>query len=580
MTIHYHKAMVITSRAPLYRSHDVWGTGGWLPVSEREVLDWMTLIASLGWECVLMHPDELNRETGQLAAVRWVILADDLSDLQQMKHNELLEILANFPLLVIGHVSGAFKKYIPDIQGTHTLHTIKGRKLTYRDSTGVKSWTTRNEIECNVLSSQRHAAPVLTLEHAVIGTRFHSGRARFICLGFQSSEARDAEGVFTEILKEILISESREPVAWYELSNTLLLRMDDPGSAQRVYDRNLNAQTLDHEGWSAIGEILREHGARLSVGYVPAWVDDGEPSYGRLFVKGAQVARVPGKAHPSRHVRYERKEKGQALEVFDQEQEFLALNKLIAQGIASAELHGYTHVFPDKKAWLEAGDRYTNVSWFREFGRSATQYAAQLPAAEHPLEKGMKLFTEQFHRSPSTLIFPGEEFTVNAVKRAWQTGIRMIGSYYLAMPICDQLCWNHYICSPYLDRAHPSFFDHALPVVGYFHDFDITQKGIGWFSAHLDAWVAAGARHFIDYAGLASLFDSKLSLQETPMGLSLLRSGSHAEQQAFMARVGIYVPRSGWRRELRIPGGRNTLNLEQSETEIIHSEISNQWHGS
>lgn len=570
MKIHHHRAILLTTNADQLRTNEVLGTGGWLPYDEREVLDWMTLIASLGWECVLLDPDELITDSDRLASVNWVIVSKDIADLNENKRSRLQEKLALFPVVVISHTVGTIS----------ATTSVMGSRLKYLHEAGARKWTCQNEVTCYPIHPETNAAPLLWIDDLVIGTRSHVGNAKFILLGFHSSEARDAEGLFSALLKEVLIGESLQPVAWFEWANTLLLRMDDPGSPQRVNDHKLNARTLTDAEWAGIGNILHERGARLSIGYVPAWVDDGDASYGELSVEGEQVERVPGKVYPSPFVRYKQNSPKDSFYIYDLQQEFHGIRKLIDEGSVSAELHGYTHMFPDIQAWLEADDRHTNVSWFREFGRSATRFTAQLPQSDQPLEKGIKLFRKLFRRTPSTIIFPGEEFTVHAVKDAWKKGIRMVGSYYLAMPIGNQLCWNHYICAPYLDRAQASFFDHSLPVVGYFHDFDITQNGLPWFSQHLDKWRALGARHYIDYAGFASVISTRLSLCEAAEGYTLIREGVLTERDTASIRVGIYIPGIHKRWEVPMPAGQSVLKLETAHPEIIHSKTSERWHAS
>jgi hypothetical protein len=541
------------------------GTGGWIPADEREVLDWMTLVASLGWECMLVAPEEILSNAAPLVSSAWVVLSEDLAGMDDAKRESLLGLLSLYRTVVIGCMSTLLNGRSVSEISSREAFSVKGRQLTYLSRGGSGAWTCRNEVSCVAVPPAFGEEPVLWLETAVIGTCYISGEARFIRLGFRASEARDSEGCFSALLKEMMISECLTPVSWFEWSNTLLLRMDDPGSPQRVNDHELIARTLTDAEWAGIGKILSQRGARLSVGYVPAWVDDGDVSYGELSVKGERVTRVPGTIYPSPYISYRRSGPFHAPLLYDLEEEFRGILKLIREGCVSTELHGYTHMFPDVQAWLQAEDRYSNISWFREFGRKATRFAAQLPEAEHPLEKGIRLFMELFKRMPSTMIFPGEEFTVAAVHAARQKGIKMIGSYYLGMPVEGQLCWNHYICAPYLDRAQASCFDHALPVVGYFHDFDIAQKGLEWLSTHLDTWIDQGASHFIDYAGLCAILSRRFTFSSEADQYRIVWKGHPEMEEAPAVRMGIHIPGSGIRGEVHIPSMKGSYDFTKDD---------------
>jgi hypothetical protein len=568
MIIHNHKAIILTVHAERIRFESVLGTGGWVPPEEREALDWMTLLASLGWEVRVMHPNEIIVSPDKLTQVQWVIGSSDLSMLPQQEGKELIRIASMHSLLFVAQ-ENSIRSFLEDSSAmliSDELNEVSGRKLRFVSSTEVHTWDCRKLFTCTGWKVPVHARGSLFLDDTVIGYTIREGKADVLLLGFHVGAARDAEGVFSAIIKEMLIDACATPVAWVEWSNTMLLRMDDPGSAQRIYDLKFAAsRTLSSHEWGSIGNILRERDACLSVGYVPAWVDDGLPENGRLQVNGKEVGRVPGKRYPSPYVQYEKFMPALGPVVCNYEDEFSGMIDLIREGIISAELHGYTHIFPDLDAWLHSEDRMTNVAWYREFGRRATAYTESLSSDEHPLTRGIRLFKELFQRNPSTLIFPGEEFTVSAVRQAKERGIRQIGSYYLAMPVNDQFCWNMHICSPYLDRADPSHFDHALPVVGYFHDLDIIEKGVHWLSENLDAWIGNGANHFIDYAGLCAILSGRFSFSSEADQYRIVWKGHPAMGEAPAVRMGIHIPGSGIRGEITIPSMKGWYDFTKDE---------------
>jgi len=181
--------------------------------------------------------------------------------------------------------------------------------------------------------------------------------------------------------------------------------------------------------------------------------------------------------------------------------------------LADIEVHGFTHLHPDRMLWANSADRYTNISWFREFGREKIDYLKKHPDHEHPLLAGINAIRKYFDTNCSTLICPGDEFTNDVLNKVLQTKLLMVSSYYLAIRIGKQLCWSQHICAPYLDTAEAKWFDSPLPVVGYFHDFDVSINGTGWFKKNLKAWENAGAKNMIDFREAAGRLSHLLSAE-------------------------------------------------------------------
>ncbi len=139
-------------------------------------------------------------------------------------------------------------------------------------------------------------------------------------------------------------------------------------------------------------------------------------------------------------------------------------------------------------------------------------------AGEHPLVRGMAAFRRFFKTQPTTLICPGEQWTNRSLECALQLGVQLVGSYYLAIRDGNRFCWAQHICSPYLDKPDPSWFDAGQPVVGYFHDFDVCRNGVEWLSTWLDMWQRAGAKRIIDYRELAAALSRRLRVEESAGG--------------------------------------------------------------
>src|SRR5205814_146264 len=120
------------------------------------------------------------------------------------------------------------------------------------------------------------AACVATLDQAALIATASCGRGSLVTLGFHPSEARDANGCAMALLRKLLIHSSHLPVAWFDLSHSVALRMDDPGAAQSVFLGNWSYRQLGAAEWARLLEVLKQRQAPLSIGYVGGWVDDGD----------------------------------------------------------------------------------------------------------------------------------------------------------------------------------------------------------------------------------------------------------------------------------------------------------------
>ena len=163
-------------------------------------------------------------------------------------------------------------------------------------------------------------------------------------------------------------------------------------------------------------------------------------------------------------------------------------------------MHGYTHLTPDRSAWLNAPDRYENIKWFRELNAEHMAFTAEHPDSGLPLARGLSEIEHAFRRRSTTLICPGEEFTRPALEAALNLGIKLVGSYYLGIRWRGRLCWSTHVCSPYLNQPDARWFSSGLPVIGYFHDKELAELGVTWFRRYLQQWQSCGARRFTDYA--------------------------------------------------------------------------------
>ena len=506
--------LVVAPEGELPAARLVWGTGDWLPPEKREALDWLTLARLLGWgvEVTYMGKSALGAEacTGR----RWIILACEPGCLGEEVVGLLAKRLMEEPILVVAR-AGAGGQAIARLAGAaRNPERIAGRSLVWMEPGPGHGWRCRKSVEASALRLSEEASVWATLEDAPVVVARKVGRGLIATLGFHPSQARDIDRAVTALLRHLLIWGSTAPVAWLDLEGTLVLRMDDPGGATNAHLRSWSYSKLGEADWAAIGASLWRRNARMSIGYVAGWVDDGDTARGDLRVAGRAPHRVPGRVYPSPLVKYRDRSGHMPGTLHDYEAEFRGIQALRAAGLGEVELHGYTHIHPDSVSWAKAPDRYEATSWFRELGGRAEALIASRPPDEHPLALGVAALRRYFTVHPTTLICPGDEWTDGSLERALELGLQMVSNSYLALRHEDRFCWTTHVCAAYLEQAGASWFDSGLPVVGYFHDRDAALEGISWIKRWLDSWQAAGARKLMDLRELAAAVGRRLYLEE------------------------------------------------------------------
>lgn len=448
----------------------VWGTGGWDPPEEREARDWLCLGRLLGWEVELAAPEEL---AGAASAGLIVWTGTKPDDAAAARLRARLETEAAL-LVIPEHVE--------------PTRSFAGRRLVADD----RVWTCAAAVTASELPLAGGGRAVASLDGRPVAVVRAVGPGAVLTLGFHPSAARDADGAFTALLRELLVAHAPHPMPCRDWQGTLALRMDDPGSCESAYREGWRYPKLGRRELSVIADALRRRGGRMTAAYAPAFADDGDPQRGTLRVGGRLVDRRAGALHRSALVRYEA-----AGLVWDGVEEHAALEE--QRDVLDLALHGHAHLHPDRAAWALAADRYESERWYRDL----VAHADGLPDAEHPLVLGLAALEASFGRRPSTLVCPGDAWTTDALTRALALGFELISSYYTALRHGDGWVWSQHVCAPYLDEPDPRWFAAGLPVVGYFHDHEPSVHGVGWLTAQLDAWEAAGATRLIALGDLA-----------------------------------------------------------------------------
>jgi hypothetical protein len=459
----------------------VWGTGGWEAPEQREARDWLCLGRLCGWPVMV---------AGDVAAPATHFVVWTGSPPDERATLGLVARLEHEPLLIVAPAAGDGQPWARAAGSRLAGDPFAGHDL----QSEARAWRCREPV-CAVELAGEDSQPAATLDGRVIARLRRIGRGAILTLGFHPSAARDADGAFSALLRTLLVSHARASVTALDWSGTLVLRMDDPGSPESAYHAGWRYPKLGSGDWRRLGAELRRRRGRMSAAYVPAFVDDGDPERGRLEVIGRPVARHAGALHPSRQVRYRTADL-----VWDGVDEHTGLAEQLAAGVIDIELHGHTHLHPDRLAWAAAPDRYDAGRWYRELVGDADAFAG----ADHPLARGLDEIKAAFGISSRALVCPGDAWTESALVRALDLGVELVSSYYLALRDADRFVWCQHVCAPYLDTAHPRWFAAELPVVGYFHDMEPSVHGLDWLTEQLDAWTAAGARRLISLGDLAA----------------------------------------------------------------------------
>jgi hypothetical protein len=496
--------LLIASGQELPPERRVWGHGGWTSPEEREALDWLTLCRLLGWTIDVVRPGGPRFATAVRQPHRLILVGCAPEALSHLETDLLLRSVTDAAVLLITRLGGESTSLDA---GTRSV-AATGTHLEWQGPGPAKYWHLRATTALASITLAPDGVSWASLESISIIAARPIGRGMIATLGFQPSAARDLQGFFTALLRHLMIFGPASVTTWLNFENTLVLRMDDPGGAQNIHSRSWAYTKLGRRQWQEVTADLVSRGGRLSIGYVAGWVDDGDPARGSLHVDGRSVERKPGQVHPSALVEYHDIAGHRPGTVNDYVAEFAGIEDLRRAGAGDVELHGYTHMYPERAVWACAPDRYETKRWFREFGADAAPAIAQQPPAEHPLRLGIQAIEASYGTRPKTLIFPGDEWTEPSMEVALDLGIELVSSYYLALRYVGRFCWALHVCAPYLDKPSAEWFDSGLPVIGYFHDQDLATKGTSWMRHWLDRWTEAGARHFIDLRQLARRLQS------------------------------------------------------------------------
>lgn len=330
----------------------------------------------------------------------------------------------------------------------------------------------------------------------------------------------DGYGPAQSEVREAILANAGHGMAWASLAGVAVLRLDDgllnASSFQQdrrwpegLFDR------LDEATWDRIRSVLARHRATMSVGVVTGYVDDGDEVRGVLYRRGEPVrGRRCGEVYDSREMRYDDRRGPRPGHRYDYEGEYRGLLKGARDGLLDLEVHGYTHVSPDRDGWCRAGDRYTNLEWLMELaapqGRPTTAQDQR-----RILEEGTRRVVGWFGRTPSSVIPPAHGMNEQTELVARDLGFRLLDAVFLSILKPDRVIQNGKIKTFWAHWGQDGLTDAPVkagyPFVVGLHDRELVERGIEWFDTFLGRWRALGVRRFITLRELATHLTTRLS---------------------------------------------------------------------
>lgn len=485
--------LVVSDHQIVSPKKKIWGSGAWISAGQRDPLEWFFFARMLGWKSEVVHPSLIDNQTIQ-SDCKCIVIACETPIFDPQIWGYIESKLKKYHILLVLKPGVLDKSILTSIGVNISSRGEKVDWIKMKSDTCNFEHKLTGQINTFSLTSNKIAEPLWTSSNGNVLITYQFFNSKILVIGFQIWELIDQNIRFYDCLRKLLINKIKKPIAWVDWSGTMALRMDDPGSSETIHNRMYDTcNKLSGERWKELGLVLRNHKARLSIGYVNGWVDDPSLIGSKLWVDGREVLSRKLKVYPSAKIVLEHQGN-----TYNFTEEYRAIRELQKEGLIQIAAHGFTHIHPNLETWDQSPDKHTNICWFREFGKFTCVSGANPIGKNQILGKAKDHLREFWDRDPMVFIFPGEEFNMQDQKEILANDWKMVSSYYQAIKFENTLCWSQYICAPYLDQTDFLWAKESVPVIGYFHDFDIYKQEVNWLESMLAEWKARGIDHFID----------------------------------------------------------------------------------
>jgi len=354
---------------------------------------------------------------------------------------------------------------------------------------------------------------------AVVSAPF--GRAVNYVFNFHPSLVLNAGNRMHAFIRDLFESNPRITAASIDLSRTACLRLDDPGSCERVHLEGYNPGVLGKHPYRQIFKILSSRNAHLNIAYIPLWIDDGNSAKGDLISRDRPVTdRKPGSSYNSWEVIYSRSSSHPS---HDYVAEFQAILEGIAAGRVSVLSHGLTHLCPDVHNWAKAADQYTNLNWYREFRNSPSGQQPQKKQIVARMKKSADLIHKIFGIRPEILVPSAHEYTPLAPQWAREAGYAIFSGDSTFLLYNDVILQNRKVRAFYAEDRFSgiSFCKAGYPIIFVFHDYDIYRHGAGWLDEQILMLEGCGVERFYSMEQLGFLLMTRVKVTQANSVLEL-----------------------------------------------------------
>jgi len=336
------------------------------------------------------------------------------------------------------------------------------------------------------------------------------GKARNYLLNFHPSFVLKEGNAMHDLIRKCLEINVNLHALSFDFTGHVCLRMDDPGSCERVHLEGYNPAVIPREEWENLVRLIREKKAHLNVAYVPQWVDDGDKRKGNLAYKGARIEeRKGGEVFNSWEVMYSRAGSPGS---HNYVAEYEMIKSGVEKGIVTILSHGLTHLTTHVDDWLKAKTKYTKKEWFREFREMVRKKKASKEVLAARMAKGRELLREAFGVMPEIIAPPAHEQTSEAAIIAKEVGFKMFSSRATSFLREEETVVNRKIMAFYPEEfAEGMAYSRAgYPVIFVFHDYDICTNGASWLEREIENLEKHGARRFPSLEAVCFLLMAKM----------------------------------------------------------------------
>jgi hypothetical protein len=286
------------------------------------------------------------------------------------------------------------------------------------------------------------------------------------------------------LYREAVFQDQKLISFYLNMSNSIALRMDDPGSALASHLDEWRMPSLSEATWRSMEQYLLNIKAHLTVAYVGGWVDDADEKRGTLYHLGEKVTtRQAGKIYPSHELRYEHYKEGWY--ELQKQAEYLKASETF-----ETELHGFTHISPNISDWLKADNQDGEADWYREFLSTEQRPFQQRPrdVQENLIEQAQQMHLRAFERKAKLLVPPGHAISwdtaeICVAKKLWGMSGRSLVIEKDGVHRRCQLIASFDLND--MDESNVSSLSRVAPKVAVFHDMDIHRHGVTWLQAKL-----------------------------------------------------------------------------------------------